>query len=254
MNPVRRTLAGLTLGMVMGLPFGFSADLTIAAAANLSPVMPALVAAFGANHPDWRIDVVPGATGNLVAQIRRGAPYDLLLAADERYPRALVTSGDAVADSYFIYARGRLVLWPAPDSDWRTALGRTPRERIAIANPDTAPYGAAARAMLIEAGVWDAWQPRLVIAENVAQVAQWVNGRHAAYGFVAASQLLDDGWTNRRGEARTLPDAPPLPQAAVLLTRAATSTPAQAFLSWLSGTEAQAIFTTHGYDPAPGTP
>ena len=217
-------------------------SIRIAAASNFQTVMPALTAAFEQTHPGTQLAVSHASTGNLVAQIRHGAPFHVFLSANLEYPRALISSGEAEADSLTLFAHGLLVLWPKPThADWVTALQSPEVRRVAIANPDTAPYGAAARTALKEAALWEELAPRLVTGENVAQTLQFVHSGNANFGLVAASLLT------------VAPDPGPglpidaLPHGAVLLTHREDSTTARQFLDWLTSEDARAILGEHGY-------
>ena len=130
-----------------------------------------------------------GSTGKLYAQVVNGAPYDVFLAADAARPAILERSGHAVPGSRRTYAIGRLVIYSTRADDCLAVLQDPDAGHIAIANPDTAPYGAAARDFLRQAGLWEAAQPRLVTGENIAQVLQFVASGNAELGFIAHSQL-----------------------------------------------------------------
>lgn len=139
-----------------------------------------------------------GSSGKLVAQIQNGAPYQVFLAADETFPDQLILSGQAPVESRFIYALGRLVLYVLqperlPEGSQTLANGKI--KRLALANPDTAPYGRAAKEVLTGLHLWDAFAGRMAIGENVGQVLAFVHSGAVDAGFVAYSQLLDH---NRR--------------------------------------------------------
>jgi molybdate transport system substrate-binding protein len=238
---------------------GARADvLRIAAAADLAYCLEALNAAFSAQEPDADIRTSTGSSGNFFAQIRQGAPFDLFLSADMDYPRALVTAGLAEAGSLTPYATGRLALWTLrTDLDparGLTVLQASSVHRIALANPDHAPYGRAARAALEKAGLWQALSPRLVLGENVAQAAQFIATGNADIGLVAAS-LLSSPQLRGRGRVWLLPpDAfPRLEQGAVLTRQGARSPLARRYLAFLRSPAARAIFERYGF-LAPGTP
>jgi molybdate transport system substrate-binding protein len=177
-----------------------------------------------------------------------GAPFDLLLAADAERPRRLEAAGLGVAGTRFTYARGMLVLWSRKAQDCRAALRNEAAGRVAIANPETAPYGAAARSYLQQAGLWDAVRDRLVIGENIAQTLQFAASGNAELGFIARSQL----------QAPSLPPAScswpvpdsmhdPIDQQAILLRRGAASAGAKAFLEFLRSDAGRAIILRDGY-------
>ncbi len=195
MRALRRFLSGclLVLAANVGANAALAATprLQVAAASDLAPCIAALNQAFINSIGDVQVRASIGSSGNLHAQIQHGAPFDVFLSADMDYPRALAKAGAADAASLVVYAYGRLVLWSAdPDLDLSQGLAvlRTPRvKRIAIANPDVAPYGRAARAVLQHAGLWDTIQPKLVRGENLAQTAQFIETGNAQAGFVSAA-------------------------------------------------------------------
>ncbi len=178
-----------------GAPLSGAPQLQVAAAADLAPCIDALNQAFVKSVGAANVKASIGSSGNLHGQIRHGAPFDVFLSADMEYPRALAKAGAADAASLVVYAHGRLVLWSTdPMLDMRQGLAvlRDRRvRRVAIANPDVAPYGRAARAALQHAGLWDAIQPKLVRGENLAQTAQFVQTGNAQAGLVSAAHVAN---------------------------------------------------------------
>ena len=142
------------------------------------------------------VQVSSASSGTLYAQITNGAPFDVLLAADVERPRLLEASGHGVAGSRFTYAIGQLVLWSrslvSAGADCRQRLENLGKQRLAMANPETAPYGTAARETLLHLDLWERVQPRLVVGENIAQTLQFVASGNASLGFIAATQALDE--------------------------------------------------------------
>lgn len=193
------------------------------------------------------------ATGKFYAQIANGAPFDVLLAADDETPKRLETDGLAVPGTRFTYAIGRLALW-SPQSgvvDRRGDILRTGAiARLAIANPKTAPYGAAAVQTMKKLGVWERLSQRLVYGENVAQTLQFVSSGNATAGFVALAQVRALP-ASRAGSHWIVPAElhAPLRQDAVLLPRAAGNAGARAFLEYLRSTRARAAIEELGYTP-----
>lgn len=229
-------------------------DVTVAAAANFTAGLNRLGADFE-RRSGHKVIASFGATGKLYAQIKNGAPFDLLLAADAGHPRRLETEGLAVPGTRFTYATGRLALWSAKpgvvDKDGEI-LRRGEFAHVAIANPKAAPYGAAAIQVLQRLGVEERVRPRLVQGENITQAFQFVSTGNALLGFVAWAQV------------RTLPAAQagsywlvptelhhPLHQDAVLLKRAADLAAARAFLDYLRSPPARSIITELGYTTPP---
>lgn len=188
-----------------------------------------------------------GSSGKLLAQIGQGAPFNVFLSADSRRPQDAVAAGLAIADSAFTYALGRLVLWsadPALVDAGGEVLAGGAFAHIAIANPDSAPYGAAAVEAMQRLGVYSDLSDRLVTGDSIAQTFQFVQSENAELGFVAASQVADAG-----GSVWVVPEDlyAPIAQDAVLLTSAEHSQPAVAFLAFLRSAEAATIIRRHGY-------
>lgn len=222
----------------------------VAAAANVEKALDELAAAF-AQTGAYRLEVSAGATGKLTTQVMQGAPFDVLLAADEEHPRLLEEKGLAERGSRFTYARGRLVLWSA-----RAGRELGPRAlraglftHLAIADPAVAPYGAAAVAALRKLGVYAAVEPKLVRGESVGQTFAFIKSGAAELGFVALSQLADLGSDAAAGSRWLVPEElhPPLLQQAVLLTPGRENAAARAFLQFLAGDGAKTILRRYGY-------
>ena len=188
-----------------------------------------------------------GSSGQLYAQITQGAPFDVFLAADRSYPRRAVEDGHAVADSLFTYATGRLVLFSADPGRvaGRASLAEGEFTRLAIANPELAPYGAAAVEVLGALGLADRLRPRLVRGNNVAQTYQFVITGNAELGFVALAQVI----AHEHGSRWIVPPElhSPIAQDAVLLQRGSDSEAAAAFLAFLRGPEAAPVLARYGY-------
>jgi molybdate transport system substrate-binding protein len=225
-------------------------DVQVAAAANLGPAIGKIAAAF-ARDTGHRAVVALGSTGKLYAQVRNGAPFEVLLAADAETPRRLVAEGHALPDTQFTYALGRLVLWSAREGvvDARgEVLRRPPRGKLAIADPRVAPYGAAAMEALRNLEVLRSWEPHLVQGESIAQAWQFVASGNAPIGFIAQSQVTEYGRI-ARGSGWLVPARlhAPIEQDAVLLKAGAANPAAAAFLAYLRGNAARAILRNAGY-------
>jgi molybdate transport system substrate-binding protein len=228
----------------------------VAAAANLAPLMDTLVAAFTAGT-GWRVRVSFGATGQLFAQIRNGAPYHVLLAADQERPRLLEEASLGVAGTRFTYGEGRLVLYApgaAPLAARPWALLRQRGIRVAVANPRTAPYGVAALATLERLRQMGELPPlddadppafTLVTGESVGQAFRFVRSGAAEVGLIALSQVVAEPADHYALVPRDL--HPPIAQDALLLAPAASHAGAPAFLDFLRGHEARAILARFGY-------
>ena len=239
----------LVVAGLMAGPVGANPDpvlLRVAAASNLTFVSEKLGAEFMAHHPHVRIEFSHAASGNLVAQIRHGAPFDVLLAADLAYPAALIESGHSAMEKPQVFATGILMLWPKPAETDVARLLRSPQtRRLAIAHPDIAPYGSAARDWLRANGLWADVSPKVVMGENVAQTLQFVASGHAEIGFIAASLLaanpdLGKGW-------EVAVPATTLAHGAIPLRRSAHPEAAARFLAWLASPPAQEILAANGY-------
>lgn len=224
----------------------------VAVATNFVETMQQLEADFERNG-GHSLTLVPGSTGKLYAQIANGAPFDVFLAADQERPRQLEVDGLAVADSRFTYAVGRLVLWSRDADrigpDGAAVLRQGEFRRLAIANPALAPYGAAARDMLVELGLYDGLRPRLVIGENVGQAFAMVATGNAELGFVALSYVLSP----RNQDPGSRWDVPrefyaPIRQDGVLLGHGTDNKAASDLLRWLHGDDARTIIMRFGYD------
>lgn len=223
----------------------------IAVAANFAAPAKRIADDF-AQRSGHRLVVSSGSTGKFYAQIKNGAPFDVLLAADSATPQRLEREQLAVKDSRFAYAVGKLVLW-SPDTRLVDAEGDVLRKgtfrRLAMANPKLAPYGAAAQQAMEKLGVWGALQAKLVQGENIAQTFQFIASGNAALGFVALSQIHEAG-KQVGGSTWIVPPGlhAPLRQEAVLLVRGGSNAAARSFLDFLRSAPAQQLIRTYGYD------
>ncbi|MEZ5560337.1 MAG: molybdate ABC transporter substrate-binding protein [Pseudomonadales bacterium] len=223
----------------------------VAVAANFSEVLDGLSVEFE-RRTGHRVGKVVGSTGKLFAQISHGAPFDVFLAADQARPEILEQRGLGVAGSRFTYASGRLTLWSA-DPQLLAGSGAevlaTPAVRhVAIANPDLAPYGAAARQALQCLGLWDVVAPRLVRAQNIGETFAMVATGNAAAGFVALSSVLSPRNEVSGSRWDVPPDCyDPIRQDAILLERARDNAAARVFLDFLGGDGARALIVSYGY-------
>lgn len=248
------SLPRLILGSLLCLQglAAWSAQATVAVAANFAPTLLAISSSLE-GQGEHRYRVVSASTGSLYAQIRNGAPFDLLLAADQTIPAALEHDGLAVSGSRFTYASGALVLWSA-DPRRVDAHGMVLKnllfKRLAYANPKTAPYGAAALSVLEGMGLQNAVRSRLVQGESVGQALSFVATGNAELGFVALSQVLHNG-VLRSGSMWQVPTHlyPPIRQDAVLLRRAEHNAAALALIAALQSEAGKALIKAHGYQP-----
>lgn len=242
------------LGIIAVSSMARAAELRVAVASNFAATLSLLAESFEA-RTGHTMRASVGSTGKLYAQIVNGAPFDVLLAADAHRPTLLEQSGNAVAGTRFTYARGRLVLWsndPGLGADDCLAALEEQKGKVAIANPNVAPYGAAAQATLRELDLWDVVKQRLVTGENVAQVLHFVSSGNARLGFVAEAQLANTPIVERCLWRVPQSYHEPIAQQAVLLRRASETSAARDFLAFLRGAEAQHIVSQTGYDSAAG--
>lgn len=250
--PVARIPRLLLLMALLGVAAAVrAAEVGIAVAANFAAPMRVLAPAFE-HATGHRAVVAIGSTGGLYAQIRNGAPFDVLLSADDETPARLEREGMAVAGSRFTYATGRLVLWSAQAGlvDPQGAVLRSPgAQRLALANPRLAPYGAAAVQTLTALGLWDGWRPRVVQGDNIAQTHAFVVSGNAPLGFVALSQVMRDGRI-ASGSGWVVPAGlhAPIRQDAALLLRGRDNAAARALMDFLRSDAAAAVIRAHGYE------
>jgi molybdate transport system substrate-binding protein len=223
----------------------------VAVAANFTAPMQAIAAAFE-QDTGHKARLAFGSTGKFYAQIRHGAPFQVLLAADDQTPARLEREGMAVPGTRFTYAVGRLALWSAQAGkvDARgEVLKQGDYKHVAIANPKLAPYGAAAVEVMQHLGVVEAVRPKLVQGENIAQTHQFVASGNAELGFVALSQVTRDG-TLTGGSAWIVPGDlhAPIRQDATILANGRGNPAASALMDYLKGEKAKAVIRAYGYD------
>jgi molybdate transport system substrate-binding protein len=241
----------LMLLMCLGLmPPVAAGTLTIAAAADLKFAMAEVVEQFRATHPSARVEVIYGSSGKFLTQITNGAPFDMYFSADIAYPRELERKG-LTTGATRSYAIGRLVLWSLQPELANTPLQALPQSAIrkyAIANPQNAHYGRRAQEVLEPHGVWEAMRPKLVLGENIAHTAQFVDSGAAEAGIVALALVLSPTMTGK-GTWTLIPAAwhAPLEQGYVITRRAAGNPLAATFADYMSSTPARAIMRRYGF-------
>jgi len=224
----------------------------VAAAADLKFALDEIIVTFRERHPHVRVQPTYGSSGNIHAQLRQRAPFDIYLSADVAYPQDLVSRGIGARSDLFGYARGRLVVWVPTDSalpverDGLRALSAA--RRIAIANPRHAPYGRAAEAALRRAGVWASAGRRLVLAENVAQAAQFVESGAADVGIIAKSLVLAPSMRSS-GRYWDIPEDmhPPMEQGGLILPWASARGSAVRFQQFLTGAGGREVLARFGF-------
>ncbi|HEY5616967.1 MAG TPA: molybdate ABC transporter substrate-binding protein [Vicinamibacterales bacterium] len=226
----------------------------VGAAADLKFALDEVIALLAQRQPNLRVQVTYGSSGSMHAQLRQRAPYDVYLSADIDYPRDLVSRGIGSTSDLFPYAVGRLVVWVPAGSklvverDGLRALEGA--GRVAIANPRHAPYGRAAEAALRQAGIWDRVRRRLVLGDNVAQTAQFVQSGAADAGIIAKS-LTVAPQLRTGGRYWEVPENmhPPLVQGGLILPWAASRMGAIRLREFLLSEEGRRILIAYGFGP-----
>ncbi len=241
------------LGMACLAPASAQTPLRVAAAADLEPVLPPILEQFQ-RTTGIRAEATFQASAVLAMQIQNGAPFDLFLSADLSYPKRLVDAGLAETATPIVYARGTLVLWARKDSHLPPPsldLLRSPGlKRLAIANPERAPYGRAAVAALHSLNIYETLKPRLVTAENIAQTAQFVDSGNADVGLISLTSALTPRLASS-GVFFVIPRHlyPPIEQGAVVVSKTAQRTAAHKLLDFLLSAPIQAQLAKCGLTP-----
>jgi molybdate transport system substrate-binding protein len=242
-------LGMLTVGSVVAS--AQAADVSVAVAANFTAPMQRIAAAFGQDTGHKAI-LAFGSTGQFYAQIKNGAPFQILLSADDETPARLEREGLGVSGTRFTYAIGKLVLWsrqPGLVDDKGDVLRTGKFEHIALADPKLAPYGAAAVEVLNGLGLMSSLAQKVVQGENIAQTYQFVATGNAELGFVALSQVFADGKLTQ-GSAWMVPASlhAPIRQDAVVLGSGMDNVAAAALMAYLRSDKARAVIRSFGYD------
>lgn len=251
------TLIAPTFLLILMQPLQLTADTaTIAVASNFKPTLALLVAKFE-TQSEHRLRVVSTSTGVLFNQIKHGAPFDLLLAADNTHPMLLEQQGLGVKGSRFTYATGGLALVfndnsqqlfgkASIDENFIVDIINQSKGKIAIANPKLAPYGLATQRVLSKLGLWETLQPRLVLGSNIAQSFQFVATANATVGFIALTQAIN---SKVQLNYWAIPDKWHLPirQQAILLQSGNENRAAVEFVTFLKTSAAKAIINHNGY-------
>lgn len=228
----------------------FAGEVNAAVAANFTAPVQQIAALFQKETGNT-VKLSFGATGKFYTQIKQGAPFDVLLAADEKTPGLLEQEGMAVSNTGFIYALGKLVLWSAKPGfvdDKGEVLNTGSYNKIAYADPKLAPYGLAAQETLQKMNLWNKVQSKLVTGESIGQTYQFAASGNAALAFIALSQVTKNGKVTE-GACWIVPGNmySPIKQAAVQLTAAKDKEAARAFLTFLKSDKAVEIIRSYGY-------
>ncbi len=256
-SPAIRTLCALALGVALGLALSHTAwgaePLRIAAAADLQPVLPSILADF-TRQTGIQAEASYQSSATLEQQIENGAAFDVFMAADTSFPQRVIAAGLAEQTQPVVYARGTLVLWTRNDSPLLDrpgtklsleALRDSRLKSLAVANPEHAPYGRAAKAALTSMGLLPALTPRLVTAENIAQAAQFASTGNADLGLISLTSALT---LQAQGQYVVIPpaDYPPILQGAVTLKRSSALTAAHRWLAYLASPAVRQALAARG--------
>jgi molybdate transport system substrate-binding protein len=233
-------------------PVSSAQTVRIAAASDLQFALSDLAAQYE-KQSGQKLALSYGSSGNFYAQIQNGAPFDLFFSADTSYPDKLLQAGLAQPGAVSVYAQGRIVLWFPQDSPldrdklgWKVLLDRRIK-KIAIANPEYAPYGRAAVLALQRSGLYDQIKAKLVLGENISQAAQFVQSGNAQAGIVALSLALSPAMKDGKHWEIPLDQYPPIEQAVVLLKSSPNQPAARAFLAFLESQASRATLSRYGF-------
>lgn len=245
-----KRIAGL-LATIAWTGAAHAADVQVAVAANFTAPMQKIAAQFEQDTGNKAV-LSFGATGKFYAQINNGAPFDVLLAADDETPAKLEQEGQGIRGTRFTYAIGKLVLWSAKEGyvDANGDVLKTGNfAHLSIGNPKTAPYGVAAVETLKKLNQYDRLQSKIVQGENISQAQQFVSSGNAELGFVALSQVWHDGKLNS-GSAWIVPANlySPIRQDAIVLKKGEGNPAAKALETYLKSDKAKAIIRSYGYE------
>lgn len=261
MGLVQKILSRIALTLGLAIPAS-AQEVRVAAAADLKFAMQDLAGQFE-KQSGSKVLVTSGSSGNFLAQIQNGAPFDLFFSADMDYPRKLQSAGLAEPGTLYAYAVGRIVIWAPADTvvdvskqEWNALLDARV-QKIAIANPDHAPYGRAAMDALQKAGIYEQVKPKLVYGENVSQAAQFVQSGNAQAGIIPLSLAVSPAMKDGRRWEIPPQQYPAIEQGAVLLKNAKNKDAARAFLGFVKSASGKKTLEKYGFtvpvmDPAPG--
>lgn len=249
---VRRLLLLACLALLF-CRLSFAQQITIAAAADLQFAMQDIGQQFQ-KATGKNVKLVYGSSGNFFQQIQNGAPFDMFFSANLDYARKLEAAGLTVPGSYYQYAKGKIVIWVPKDSALDLSSGLqsllNPKiMKIAVANPQHAPYGQAAVAAMQKQGIYDRVKDKLVLGENISQTLSFVVSESADVGIVALSLVLSPNMKDK-GRYAEIPsdDYPPIEQACVILTSSKNKETAQQFLSFIKTPAIGETFRRYGFE------
>ena len=243
----------ITLALLLFGQASWSATVLVAVAANFSKPMAEIVSQFE-KTTGHSVKLSFGSSGKFVSQLENGGPFEVLVSADEKGPEKLEQAGLTVPNTRFVYALGKLVLWSSKPNfvdDKGKILMTSNFKHLALADPKVAPYGAAAIDVLKKMKLLEKLQPLFVQGENIAQTYQFISTANAELGFLALSQVIENGKIVG-GSSWIIPDNlhAPIRQGAVLMKKGAENPAARALIDYLKSIPALAIIKKYGYDLA----
>jgi molybdate transport system substrate-binding protein len=257
-TPWLRVLSALPLLIVVFLARGEARpqvkEVRVAAAADLKFAMAELAGQFE-KQTGTKVNVTYGSSGNFFSQLQNGAPFDVFFSADIEYAKNLEVAGLAEPGTLDAYAVGRIVIWTSADAkvdvakqSWKALLDPHV-QKIAIANPEHAPYGRAAVAALQKAGIYEQVKAKLVYGENISQAAQFVQSGNAQAGIIALSLAISPGM--KEGESWEIPPEmhPAIEQGAIVMKNAKNKDTARAFLGFVKSEAGRALLAEYGFAP-----
>ncbi len=249
---LRRLVAFTALLLGLGGTFCKAQEITVAAAADLQFVMQEITGRFE-KETGKTVKLIYGSSGNFFQQIRNGAPFDMFFSANLDYPTKLESAGLTEPGTFYQYAVGKIVIWVPSDSKLDVTSGLRSLldpsiKKIAIANPQHAPYGQAAVAAMKKEGVYDKVADKFVLGENISQTASFVVSGSADVGIVALSLALSPNMKDK-GRYTEIPSGeyPPIEQACVVLKSSRQKETAKAFLNFIKTPAVTELFRTYGF-------
>src|SRR5215469_4495304 len=249
---VRRSILLVCLALVFSR-LSFGQEITVAAAADLQFAMQDIADQFQ-KETGKKVKLIFGSSGNFFQQIQNGAPFDMFFSADLSYPKKLEAAGLTVPGSYYQYAKGRIVIWVPKDSALDVSSGLksllNPNiKKIAVANPQHAPYGQAAVAAMQKEGIYDKVKDKFVLGENISQTASFVVSGSADVGIVALSLAVSPNMKDK-GRYVEVPagDYPPIQQACVILSSSKNKDTARQFLEFIKTASVTDTLKRYGFD------
>ena len=250
---VRRSTGLLIVAAALLSRFGTAQEITVAAAADLQSAMQDVTSRFQ-KESGKTVRVIYGSSGNFFQQIQNGAPFDMFFSANLEYPKKLDAAGLTQPGSYYRYARGKIVVWIPKDSKIDLSAGLKALldpmvKKIAIANPQHAPYGQAAVSAMQQEGIYEKAKEKFVLGENISQTASFVISGSVDIGVVALSLVLSPNMKDK-GRYADIPadEYPPIDQACVILGSSKNKKLAQQFLSYVKSSEVADVLASYGFD------